>query len=295
MSQAAPPQAPAPLPGPPTLQDVLRILKANAQPNTALIYRRHGVTDETWGVPYGATAQVLKLVKQDHALALELWETGVHEARVLATKLANPEQLTRAQLDAWLGDVTDYVVDNAVSGLAARCKDALALARGWIDARKEWPTSAGWNVIGLLAMEGRLPAADAKVLLARIHKDLRKSPNRTRHAMNGALISIGGAMKEFTQAALDVARAIGKVEVDHGLTGCVTPEAAPYIERMLEHAAARKRPPPPPPPAEKKKVFKSPARPAAGKAAPRPAAPARKTKPARKAAPAAKGKKKGRK
>jgi 3-methyladenine DNA glycosylase AlkD len=268
----------------PTLQDVLKTLQALANPNTALITRRHGVTDEIWGVPYTATVEILKQVKMDHALAAELWETGIHEARVLATKLADPKALTQQQMDAWLKDASDYRVTDALSGLAARSPDVLRWALDWIGSKKEWPSSAGWNVVALLAMDGRLPEADAKALLVRIHKELRKAPNRTRHAMNGALISMGGAMKTLTRQALEVAQAIGPVKVDHGLTGCVTPEAAPYIARMLDHAAERTRVA-----AEKAAVVKKAAPPKAApkkaapkKAAPKKVAPKKKPKPTKK-------------
>ncbi len=60
--------------------------------------------------------------------------------------------------------------------------------------------------------------------------------------MNNALIAIGGSIDELRPRALEVARAIGKVEVDHGTTGCKTPAAEPYIKRMVEHAKKKSAP-----------------------------------------------------
>lgn len=51
--------------------------------------------------------------------------------------------------------------------------------------------------------------------------------------MSNALIAIGGSMPELQARALEIAAAIGAVEVDHGETGCKTPDAAAYIERMV--------------------------------------------------------------
>jgi len=59
--------------------------------------------------------------------------------------------------------------------------------------------------------------------------------------MNNALIAIGGSIKSLREPALKVAKAVGKVEVDHGKTGCKTPDAARYIEKMVDRASKRTR------------------------------------------------------
>jgi hypothetical protein len=61
--------------------------------------------------------------------------------------------------------------------------------------------------------------------------------------MNTALISIGGYLETLRDAALATARAIGPVQVDHGETGCKTPEAAVYIAKMAARDAATKKTP----------------------------------------------------
>jgi hypothetical protein len=216
---------------------VMRRLRAAGREGTARIYRRHGVRDEVLGVSYASLGAIVKDAGVDHGLALSLWATGVHEARVVATKVADPKRLTRAAAERWLRDARDYVVTDAVSGLAARSDEALAWARLWVESRHEWTSAAGWNVIGLLAMDGRLPVPVGRALLARIEREIVRAPNRTRHSMNGALISIGGRLAELTTAAVEAARRIGPVEVDHGATGCKTPDARAYIARMRARKA----------------------------------------------------------
>jgi hypothetical protein len=73
--------------------------------------------------------------------------------------------------------------------------------------------------------------------LATIEKSISKAKNRVRHAMNGALIAIGLRNDALQKQAITAAGRIGKVVVDHGDTGCKTPEAIPYIQK----AAQRKR------------------------------------------------------
>ena len=59
--------------------------------------------------------------------------------------------------------------------------------------------------------------------------------------MNGALISIGGCLPDLTDRALATARVIGPIDVDHGQTGCRTPDATAFIPRMAAHRARRTR------------------------------------------------------
>jgi 3-methyladenine DNA glycosylase AlkD len=224
----------------PTVGRTLRELKALGRPGTARIYARHGVSDPALGVSYASLGKLVRGLGTDHELALELWETGVHEARVLATRIADPERLTRARATRWLKDASDYVVTDAVSGLAARAPDAPAWAERWTRSRHEWTSAAGWNVIAVLVMDGRLSAATARSCLVRIRREIAGAPNRTRFSMNGALISIGGSLPELTGRALQAARAIGPVEIEHGQTGCKTPDAVGYIPRMVERRRGRK-------------------------------------------------------
>ena len=73
--------------------------------------------------------------------------------------------------------------------------------------------------------------ADAEKVLGTIEKEIHRSPNWARHAMNGALISIGAFKPTLRKRAIETAKRIGKVEVDHGETSCKTPDAVSYIEK----------------------------------------------------------------
>lgn len=67
---------------------------------------------------------------------------------------------------------------------------------------------------------------------------IHKAPNRKREAMNHAVIAIG-SRPSMKQAAIKAAKAIGKVEIDHGETSCKTPDAIAYIEKVYARKAKR--------------------------------------------------------
>lgn len=214
---------------------VMATLRAQGKPSAAKTYARHGVTEPSFGISYADLGKLIKTIKTDHALALKLWATGNHDARVLATKVADPGRLSQGELEGWLGEARNYIITDAVATLASRRDDALKLGLRWIDRDDEWGTAAGWSVLGQTAMRGGLPAKDAERLLTRIRKEIHGAKNRTRYSMNNALIAIGGTDEALRPLALEAARAIGKVEVDHGETGCKTPDAVEYIAKMVAH------------------------------------------------------------
>ncbi|MEO6710566.1 MAG: DNA alkylation repair protein, partial [Planctomycetota bacterium] len=76
-------------------------------------------------------------------------------------------------------------------------------------------------------------------LLARIEREIHDAPNRTRYAMNSALIGIGMRSNALERQAIAAATRIGTVAVDHGSTDCKTPDAASYIPKARKYAAAR--------------------------------------------------------
>lgn len=219
---------------------VLKTLKQLGNPNTAKIYARHGVVEETFGVPYAALSKVVKKLGTDHALAIELWASQNHDARVLATKIVPLSSATPDLLSSWLGESSNYVINDAISGVAATLPTAEQVAMQWMRSSDEWVSAAGWNVIAILATDGAVATPLARKLFGRIRKGIGRAKNRTRHSMNNALIAIGGSNDELTQEALDVAREIGVVEVDHGKTGCKTPDATSYISKMVERKAAKR-------------------------------------------------------
>ena len=68
-----------------------------------------------------------------------------------------------------------------------------------------------------------------------IERDIHAAKNRTRYAMNLALIEIGARNSKLEKKAIAVAKRIGPIEVDHGETGCQTPEAVSYIKKVVAH------------------------------------------------------------
>lgn len=232
---------------PPSLAELLKELEALGKPATAKIYAKHGVKEPTVGLPYGQLDKLVKRLGVQHELVDGLWASGIHDGRMLAMKIADPERVTFKQLKGWLRNASNYVITDAIAGLASRSSQARELGLRFIASDDEWESAAGWNVLTDLTLAGKLDQPTAAPLLERIQQQLHAAKNRTRYSMNNTLIAIGASFESLRARAIEVAEALGDVQVDHGQTGCKTPSAADYIRKVVEHArrkADNKRSPP---------------------------------------------------
>ena len=112
--------------------EILAELESLGSEQARKTYRRHGVGENQFGVSYSALGKLKKRIKTDHELALKLWESGNHDARILATMIADPQQ-------------AEEIV---ASGKA----DMVALARGFLDD-PHW----GWHAAKALGAEVARP------------------------------------------------------------------------------------------------------------------------------------------
>lgn len=221
------------------VQEILATLKKLGKPQTAAIYKRYESGDNVCGVLTSEIAKLQKKIKVDHALSLELWKTGNAEARILALLIADPERLTRTEANRLLKDGPVRFVGWYLSGLVGRSPIAEQTMRDWMKSTDESAREMGYGILGVRLKDdsASVTDADAVKVLATIEKEIHRSPNWARYAMNGAIISIGVFKPALRKKAIEAARRIGTVEVDHGETYCKTPNAVSYLEK----ASKRKR------------------------------------------------------
>lgn len=216
-----------------TTQEALHVLEALGSEKTRQTYRRHSIDGDQYGVSIGNLKTLKKQIKTDHDLALSLWTTGNHDARYLATMIADPQQIDMDTLDIWSLDLSNYVITDAFSTFIAQTPHARELMALWTTSEDEWLGRAGWSLLASLAMnDNALPDTFFSPYLSSIERDIHVQKNRVRDAMNNALIAIGSRNHLLKGQAMAIAAKMGQVQVDHGNTACKTPDAAAYIEKM---------------------------------------------------------------
>ena len=219
---------------------VMAELEAAGTAQNRKVYARHGAAEPMFGVSYADLGRIAKPIKTDHALARKLWDSGNHDARVLALRVADPAALDESLARRWLGDVDNYILAEGLGGLCAQTSHARALSDSWRDDPDEWTASVGWFIVTCTAEDpGIWSVGELRALVRQIEAELDGRPNRVRHEMNGAMIVMALRDGNLRRSVLAAAARMGPVKVDHGQTGCKTPEVAPYVERTLAHRAAK--------------------------------------------------------
>jgi len=223
-----------------SLDEAMSALEKAGSEQTRKTYARHGAKEPMFGVSFATLKTLVKKIGVDHDLALALWGTGNHDARILAVKIADPARVTGKDLDRWASDIGGMrMCCGYVASLAAESPHGVAKVAEWL-ARDSPRRGAGWVLAGMVAsLDTTTPDAVFLARLADIEKTIRSAPNREREAMNMAVIQIGCRNAALRKAATAAAKRIGKIEIDHGDTDCKTPDAAAYIEKTWAHSTSK--------------------------------------------------------
>jgi 3-methyladenine DNA glycosylase AlkD len=225
-----------------TKTEVMKELRAAGTAQNRKVYRRHGVQGDMFGVSYAALGKLRKKIKVDQPLAEQLWATGNQDARALATMIADPSTISVGTLNAWAKDVDNRGLAAALSNVAAEAPSAKGRMEKWTTSRSEMIACAGWHTLASISRAANgLPDSYFAKYLATIESKIHTSENWVKYAMNNALISIGTRNAAMEKKATAAAKRIGKVEVDHGETGCKTPDAAAYIKKTVAHQKKKAR------------------------------------------------------
>ena len=193
----------------------VRALKLLANPRNAVGMARFGVnTAGTLGVSIPALRKMAKGIGTDHPLALALWKTGIHEARLLAGFIGDPRALTERQMESWVRDFDSWdVCDQVCSNLFDRTPVAHQKAMAWSRRREEYVKRAGFVLMAALSVHDKA-AADAAFLkfLPVIKREAVDERNFVRKAVNWALRQIGKRNRNLNAAAVRMAGEIKNLD-----------------------------------------------------------------------------------
>lgn len=230
-----------------TLDETMQLLASKGSEQTRKTLMRHGAPETLFGVKIGDMKPIVKQIKGDQELAMQLYDTGNSDAMYLAGLVADGAKMKRTQIEHWVKQAHWHMISGTtVPWVAAEHPDAIEIALKWIDSPKESIAVAGWatlsNVVTTTPDE-MLPMKQIAALLERVVKTIHTSPNRVRYAMNNFVICCGAYVAPLAEKAVTAARKIGRVEVDMGDTACQVPDAESYIlksRRGLPVAPKRK-------------------------------------------------------
>jgi len=176
---------------------------------------RFGISsNKTFGVSIPELRRIAKEAGKNHSLALDLWKSGYHEARIIASLIDEPEKVTPGQMDKWAGDFDSWdVCDQCCSNLFDKTPFAYRKIKEWSSSKKEFVKRAAFALLAVMAVHDK--KADDKVYIKFfpiIKRESTDERNFVRKAVNWALRSIGKRNGMLRKEALRLSGEIQKID-----------------------------------------------------------------------------------
>lgn len=238
------PRVPGP---PPPVGDLVLALEALATPRDLANLARFGITaSRPLGVSMANVQKVARQVGRDHDTAGALWDTGIHEARLLAAYVEEPARVTVAQMDRWCRGFDNWAVcDTVCFSLFDRTPHAWGRIDRWAGARQEFVRRAAFALLASLALHDKAapdaPFSDRLPLVVAAASDDRPL---VRKGVSWALRAVGRRNPTLHAQALEMARRLA-AEADAGSRwvgrDALRELTGPIVTRLLQGRAAKKR------------------------------------------------------
>jgi 3-methyladenine DNA glycosylase AlkD len=185
-------------------------LRDRADPSRKPGMARVGIdVSHALGVSMPDLRAVAKTCGVAHALALELWETGIHEARILATLVADPATLTDVQRERWVLGITSWDLCDSAADLFGRTPAHAEAIAAWARRPEPFVKRCAFSMMARRAVWAK-DAPDREFLgyLPLIRRAATDERNGVKKGVSWALRQIGKRNRELHAAAIDEAERI---------------------------------------------------------------------------------------
>ncbi len=197
-----------------TCAQILAELKRLGEKRNVDGMARYGIVAKSvYGVSKSKLDGLARRIGRTHKLALELWDSGVHDGRILAGMIDEPHKVTAAQMDRWVRDFDNWdICDGSCCHLFSFTKPAWTRAIAWTKRNPEFEKRAGFALIAYLAYRDK-NATDSqyKKVLPLLLREAGDDRNFVRKAVNWALRNIGKRNLSLNRAAIRAALRMRKL------------------------------------------------------------------------------------
>jgi len=198
-----------------SVKDVLDKLQSKAQPEQLKGMAKYGMTvEQRLGVSVPDMRKLAKEIGKDHKLALDLWRTGIAEARIVAAMVGDPAKLTEEQMEDWVKGINSWdVCDQVCMNLFEKNQLAWKKIADWSEREEEFVKRTAFSLIACLAWHDK-KASDEKFieLLPVIIREATDERNFVKKEVNWALRNIGKRNLNLNEAAINTAGEIQRLD-----------------------------------------------------------------------------------
>ena len=199
----------------PEVKIILTELKQLGDPKFLPDMERFGInTKFAFGIRIPYLRKLAKTVRKNHNLALELWNSGFHEARILASMIGDPNLLAKTEMNNWVKDFNSWdLCDQCCNNLFVYSRHAYDKAFEWHTSKKEFTKRAGFVLMAVMAVHKK-EFADTifEEFLPLIKKEATDERNFVKKAVNWALRQIGKRNIRLNKLAIKTAKDIYKID-----------------------------------------------------------------------------------
>ena len=195
--------------------DIIQKIKSLSNPEAVKGMARFGINPEnTYGVSIPNLREMAKETGKDHALAQQLWVSGIHEARLLASFIDEAGMVTGAQMESWVRDFDSWdVCDQCCSSLFDKTKFAHQKAVEWSEREEEFVKRAGFTLMATLSVHDKKATDEVFAsFLPLIKREADDSRNFVKKSVNWALRQIGKRNRNLNQMAVKAAEEIQRID-----------------------------------------------------------------------------------
>ncbi|MDN5204996.1 DNA alkylation repair protein [Fulvivirgaceae bacterium BMA10] len=177
-----------------TVAEVIKALKTLQDPDHVKSLERYAIDNtKALGISTPKIRNLAKSIGKDHRLALELWKSNIHEAKILSTLIAEINLMSSKTMDDWVHDLYSWdICDQACCNLFVFTPFAFEKAMDWSNASQEYVKRAGFVLMAQIAMHVKdAENSDFRDFFDRIEKEADDQRNFVKKAVNWALRQIG--------------------------------------------------------------------------------------------------------
>ncbi len=169
---------------------------------------------EVLGVSVPNLRQLARKAGKSHRLAIGLWETEIHEARIVASMVDEPADVTEEQMENWARDFDSWdLVDQSCGNLFDKTPFAVKKALEWSKREKEFEKRAGFSLMAELAVHDKTAGNETFLkFLPAIVREAGDERNFVKKAVNWALRQIGKRNAALNKAAIETAEKIRRID-----------------------------------------------------------------------------------
>lgn len=198
-----------------TVDQVMMALQSKAKPENLEGMARFAIVGDTrMGVSVPEMRKIAKSIGKNHQLALDLWDTGVPEAMIVAGMIADPDALTEQEMEDWVVDINSWdICDQVCMNLFEKTPLADKKIHDWSTRDEEFVKRAAYALIACLAWHDK-EAGDEEFIeyFPIISAGATDERNFVKKAVNWGLRNIGKRNLNLNARAIEVAHQINQID-----------------------------------------------------------------------------------